>query len=128
MRQTISGLIAAVAVVAASTAPALACGLGSCSPCGVGYAAPCATLHAYVSPGCDIGCGGWVYDRLPDPEQQYHSPHRVHQYYYVNQGPTFSGPGMFAPYPTYQEGAVLAWGAYRHRPHHHGQPTLRRYY
>ena len=114
MRQTISGLIAAVAVVTASAAPALACGFAWCSPCAVGYAAPCATLQ--------------VYDRLPDPDQQYHSPQRVHQYYYVNQGPTFTGPGAFAPLPTYQEDAVLAWGAYRYRPYRHGQPTLRRLY
>ena len=26
------------------------------------------------------------------------------QYYYVNQGPTYTGPGNFAPYPIYQEG------------------------
>jgi hypothetical protein len=65
--------------------------------------------------GCDFGCGGWAYERLPDP---------VHQYYYVNQGPTYSGPGNFAPYPTYQESA-LGWDGYRRhrRPH-----VLRRYY
>ena len=32
--------------------------------------------------------------RLPDPEQQY---------YYVNQGPTYTGPGNWAPRPVYQE-------------------------
>ena len=57
--------------------------------------------------------------------EQYHpyaSP--VHQYYYVNQGPTYSGPGNFAPYPTYQESA-LGWDTYRrHRRSH----VLRRYY
>jgi hypothetical protein len=48
----------------------------------------------------------------------------VHQYYYVNQGPTYSGPGNFAPYPTYQESA-LGWDGYRRhrRPH-----VLRSYY
>ncbi len=48
----------------------------------------------------------------------------LHQYYYVNQGPTYSGPGNFAPYPTYQESA-LGWDGYRRhrRPH-----VLRRYY
>jgi hypothetical protein len=52
---------------------------------------------------------------LPDP---------VHQYYDVNQGPTYSGPGNFAPYPTYQESA-LGWDGYRRhrRPH-----VLRSYY
>ena len=43
MRQTISGLVAAIAVMAASAAPAMACGGlfdGGCSPCG--YVSPCA--------------------------------------------------------------------------------------
>ena len=44
------------------------------------YAAPVA---AYGYAGCSA-CGGWVRERLPDPEQQY---------YYVNQGPTYTGPG-----------------------------------
>jgi len=55
-------------------------------------------------------------------------PDPVHQYYYVNQGPTYSGPGNFAPYPTYQESA-LGWDAYRSRPYHaHRRPVLRRLY
>ena len=44
MRQTISGLVAAIAVVTASAAPALACGGGlftSCAPCGQAYVSPC---------------------------------------------------------------------------------------
>jgi hypothetical protein len=127
MRQTISGLVAAIAVVTASAAPALACG---------GYS-PCYTPQVYVSPaptygysGCDTGCGGWAHERLPDP---------VHQYYYVNQGPTYTGPGNFAPYPTYQESALSYRDAYR-RPYYHGHRyaphhrygyhghVLRRYY
>jgi hypothetical protein len=44
----------------------------------------------------------------------------VQQYYYVDQGPSYTGPGSFAPYPTYQEGAVSGWGAYRHHPYHYG--------
>jgi hypothetical protein len=108
MRQTISGLVAAIAVVTASAAPALACGgglfTGSCSPCGQAFVSP------YVSP-CSQGYGYdhsayygvAAYERLPEP-----------QYFYANQGPTFSGPGMFAPAPTYQEGAVSGWGAYDH--------------
>jgi hypothetical protein len=122
MRQTISGLVAAIAVVAASAVPALACGnglfQGSCSPCGEAYGSPCAPPQVYVSPaptygdaGCNGGCGGWAYERLPDP---------VHQYYYVNQGPTYTGPGNFAPYPTYQESAVSGWDAYRRRPYYYG--------
>jgi hypothetical protein len=110
MRQTISGLVAAIAVVTASVAPAMACGLfgGSYSPCGQAYVSPCARTYSYS--GCNSGCGGWAYERLSDPALQYYS-NRVQQYYYVNQGPTYTGPGAFAPYPTYQEGAV----SYRHR-------------
>ena len=121
MRQTISGLITALAVMTAGAAPAIACG-----GYGYGYGSPCAG-PVYVSPapvygysGCG-GCGGWARERLPDP---------VHQYYYVNQGPTYTGPGNFAPYPTYQENAISTWGAYRHHRRHYGYrgPVLRRYY
>ena len=58
----------------------------------------------------------------------------MQQYYYVNQGPTYSGPGNWAPVPTYREGGVSGYyghRAYRHwRPrmsYHYGRP-LRRYY
>lgn len=112
MRKTISGLVAAVAVMmTAGAAPAMACGGGlftSCSPCG--YAAPCAPAPVYVAPvysGCNTGCG-WAHQRLPDP---------VHQYYYVNQGPTYTGPGNWAPEPAYEEDALPV---YRHRPHYYG--------
>lgn len=105
MRQTISGLAAAIAVMTAGAAPAMACGgglfQGSCSPCGTEYVSPCAQIYL---PG---------YERLPDPMQQYYAAPVRHQYYYVNQGPTFTGPGAFAPYPTYEEGAVSGW-EYRH--------------
>ncbi|HXD02446.1 MAG TPA: hypothetical protein VN627_03975 [Novosphingobium sp.] len=125
MRQILKGLIAAVAVMAA--APAMACGY-----------APCAQ-PAYVAPvvgyGCNT-CGGWVHERLPDPEQQY---------YYVNQGPTYTGPGNWAPRRVYREGAISGYGygysrqyrvhRYYHRHHHgyaaryhHSQRVLRRYY
>jgi hypothetical protein len=114
MRQTISGLVAAIAVLAASAMPAMACGLfdsgcgAPCSPCGQSYVAP-------VYSGCNDGCGpagyGYGYERLPDP---------VQQYYYVNQGPTYTGPGSFAPYPTYQEGSVGGWNGYHHRAYHYG--------
>jgi hypothetical protein len=126
MRQILKGLIAAVAVMVA--APAMACGY---TPCGQPvYAAPVA---AYA--GCNP-CGGWVRERLPDPEQQY---------YYVNQGPTYTGPGNWAPRPVYREGSISGYGygynrpyrahRYYHRHHHgyaaryyHGQRVLRRYY
>jgi len=152
MRQTISGLVAAIAVVAASAAPAMACGGlfgGGCSPCG--YASPCAQTYvpAYVPiySGCNTGCGGWSYpERLPDPVLQYGAvPAGSPQYYYVDQGPTFTGPGNFAPYPVYRESAVSGWGYHHHRHHygygyrphhyyghfhHYGYrgPVLRRYY
>ena len=120
MRQMISGLVAAVAVMTVGAVPAMACGgglFGSCSPCG--YVSPCA--QAYVAPvysGCNTGCGGgWAVERLPDPEQQYYP---VHQYYYVNQGPTYSGPGNLAPYPTYQEDGVASWGGYHRRAYYGG--------
>src|SRR3569623_683695 len=108
MRQMISGLVAAVAVVAASAAPAMACGglftSGGCSPCAA-YS-PCAQgyYHGYYG----VGYGFAAYERLPSPAQ----------YYYVNQGPAFSGPGNFAPVPTYQEAAVSGWNAYS-RPYYY---------
>lgn len=120
MRQMISGLVAAIAVMAA--APAMACGYG---PCGAPYVAP-VVIYNYSS--C---CGGWVYERLPDP---------VQQYYYVNQGPTYTGPGNWAPRPVYQEDSGYAYRprgyaprhAYAPRyapgPYYRGQRVLRRYY
>ena len=122
MRHLIKGLIAAVAVMAA--APAMACGYSACAQPLV-YAAPVA---AY---GCN-SCG-WVRERLPDPEQQY---------YYVNQGPTYTGPGNIAPYRVYREGSVSGYGygynrpyrahRYYHRHHaaryYNGQRVMRRYY
>ena len=111
MRQTISGLVAAIAVVAASAAPASACGLFD-SGCGQSYVA------APVYSGC--GCGA-AYERLPDPAYQYgvQSYPAVHQYYYADQGPTFTGPGDFAPHPTYQEGALPYYGGYHSHRHYH---------
>lgn len=134
MRQTISGLVAAFAVMIAGAAPAMACGGGlfqGCSPCGQAYVEPCAQPQfyqpqAYVAPapaysGCNTGCGGWGYgyERLADPVQQYHAAPMRHQYYYVNQGPTFTGPGAFAPYPTYEEAAIDGQPVYRYHTHRH---------
>ena len=120
MRQTISGLVAAITVVIASAAPAMACGpFGSpCSPCGQAYVSPCAQTYSYW--GCNSGC--WAFERLSDPALQYYPVRRHYpqQYYYVNQGPTYTGPGAFAPYPTYQESAVSGWDAYRRRPYYYG--------
>ena len=124
MRQIFKGLIAAVTVMAA--APAMACGYAPCAA--PVYAAPVVS-NGYA--GCNP-CGGWVAERLPDPEQQY---------YYVNQGPTYTGPGNYAPYPVYREGTISGYGygynrPYRYRAHrwgyagryYHGQRVLRRYY
>jgi hypothetical protein len=125
MRQTISGLVAAVAVMTAGAAPALACGFTSCSPCAQGYASPCAQSYVptVVGTGCNSCGGGWGYERLAEPATQYY-PERyaepTTQYYYVNQGPTYSGPGMFAPYPAYRENAVSGWGEDERAPYHYG--------
>ena len=131
MRHLIKGLIAAIAVMAA--APAMACGYNGCWQQPV-YVAPVAAFG--YSP-CNP-CIGWTRERLPDPEQQY---------YYVNQGPTYTGPGKLAPRPVYREGSISGYGygynrpyhhrahRYYHRHHHgyaaryyHGQRVLRRYY
>lgn len=97
MRQMISGMVAAAAIVAASAAPAMACGgvfAGGCAPC---------LSYGLCASGYYPGYYGFAgYERLPSPTQ----------YFYVNQGPVFSGPGNFAPVPTYQESAVAGWNAY----------------
>jgi hypothetical protein len=118
MRQMISGLVAAVAVMAA--APAMACGFNPCGQPEV-YVAP---APAYSYSGCNP-CGGWAHERLADP---------VQQYYYVNQGPTYTGPGDWAPRPTYRESSV-SYGrpysgyeggeGYGYRPYHHYRPWHR---
>ena len=120
MRQMISGLVAAVALVAASAVPAAACGLlqGGCSPCN-----PCAQPQVYVAPqpvysGCNP-CGGYR-ERLPDPVQQYEeAPAPVpQQYYYVDQGPSYSGPGNYAPRPVYREGGYHHHSYYGYGHHY----------
>ena len=120
MRQTITGLAAAIAVMAASAGPAMAGGglFNYVSPCAQDYVAVPEYSNCY-------SCAGWGYERLPDP---------LHQYYYVNQGPTYDGPGEFAPYPTYHQSAlryrhpvIYTYREHRWRPsgpryygHHHG--------
>ena len=99
MRQMISGVVAALAVVAAGVAPAKACGF---MPCEQTY------MPTYGYSGCATGCSaGWGYERLAEPTTQY---------YFVNQGPTYTGPGAFAPYPTYQESAIYSHRWHRHHP------------
>lgn len=93
MRKTVSGLMATLALTALGVAPALACG-GLLQGCG-GY--PTTGFGAYGYAGVA------QYETLPVPSGQY---------YHVNQGPVYSGPGDFAPYPTYQETAVRGWSGY----------------
>jgi hypothetical protein len=126
MRQTISGLVAAFAVVAASAVPAMACGglfQGGCLPCGQAYVGPCAQPQVYVAPVQPIYSGcyscGWGYERLADPVEQYHVTTAPQQYYYADQGPTYTGPGNFAPYPVYREAGVSQPPYYGYRAHHY---------
>ena len=151
MRHLITGMIAAVAVMAA--APAMACGF---TPCAAPVYVPPVVNYGYG--GCNPCGGGWgAVERLPDPDAEY--PGVPQQYYYANQGPTFTGPGNYAPRPYYREGYGRPYYGYRHygyrhygyrayhhyRPHygyhyghapyhayapyhHYGHPVLRRYY
>jgi hypothetical protein len=98
----------AVAAVSAAASPAMAGGgyyAGGCSPCG-------GTSNYY---GTGYGYAG--YEALPDPTPV------TRQYYYVNQGPTYGGPGQFAPVPTYQETAI-GWRGY---PRYDGGPYANPY-
>src|SRR5882757_4212043 len=121
MRTLVSGLIAAAAVMTVSAAPASACGglglFSSCSPCGgslftsscggygggYGYGGYSTAYSAGVAGyGYGGGCGGCgSVEQLPEL-----SP----QYYHVNQGPAYTGPGNYAPMPTYRENAQYGWG------------------
>ena len=102
MRQMISGLVAAVAVMAA--APAMACGYSACWQPPV-YVAPVAATAIRAATPAAAGS----HERLPDP---------VQQYYYVNQGPTYTGPGNWAPRPVYREGSISGYGYGYNRPHY----------
>jgi hypothetical protein len=98
MRKTITGLAAAIAVMA--VVPAMACGVGA-------YVSSCATGGVVAG---EYYRETYSFERLPDP-----TPPRYDvgpRYYYVNQGPTYSGPGDYAPLPTYQERAVNGWHGY----------------
>jgi hypothetical protein len=116
MRQTIVGLAVALAA-AVSAVPASACGYAGCSSpsWNYNYSGFYGNYSTPVAP-CATGCGGygaaWSYDdygRLPYPAQPYAT---LPQYYWVNQGPTYTGPGLLAPAPTYQERAVSGWSGY----------------
>src|SRR5437868_9016505 len=102
MRQTIVGLAVAVAATL-SAAPASACGYSGCGTPGWNYNYSGWT-GAYSRPSCGLPspCGvtaltPWQYGHLTAAR----SPYAVApQYYYVNQGPTSTGPGLLAPAPT----------------------------
>jgi len=126
MRNTIKALVAAFAVMTAGAAPAMACGFGGCcaaySPC-ESYVAPvyAAPTYSYsFGTGCGTcGTAGWGYAHLAEPTTQY---------YYVNQGPTYSGPGAFAPYPAYEESALPNYGYGYHYGYHHHRPWHHSYH
>ena len=119
MRHTITGLVAGavLAAVTAGATPASACEV--LNPCGGGlfqggynynYGYRAGYGYNGYSGGCGVvatGCGyggGYVTERLPDPTGP--------QYYHVNQGPTYTGPGNYAPAPVYQERTVTGWQGY----------------
>ena len=64
MRQTISGMIAAIAVLAAGTCRRWR---AVAIPVRTGYGGPCAPVYVGL-PDRLHSCGGWGYERLPDPE------------------------------------------------------------
>lgn len=125
MRQHLIGLAAAMAVAVVS-APAMA-GCGGC--------APVVSYSSCVQPVAVNPCGGWGYASMPAPVRYYSVQP---QYYYVNQGPTYTGPAMYAPAVSYQQRAVAGWsgygvgyygysgGPYAHPSHHyyHGMPAV----
>jgi hypothetical protein len=118
MRHLIKGMIAAFAVMTAGAAPASACGW---NPCASSYYAPTYTYEqTYVSTPAYSGCGGcgtavtgYGYEHLAEPTTQY---------YYVNQGPYYNGPGAFAPQPEYQEDAAPTNYGYGYGYHHTHRP------
>lgn len=104
MRQTITGLVAAVAVVTLGAAPAMACGGGGLFTSS--YVSPCSQSYY----GGHHGYAGYGhYQRLAVPYQRMAPSPR---YFWVNQGPVYDGPGQFAPRPYYQERTVSGWRGY----------------
>lgn len=125
MRQYVFGLAAAMAV-AVSSAPAMA-NCGGCGPAAYSYA-PAVSYNygyrggcaqAFANP-CSYGAANWAVATVPAPVTYYAVQP---QYYYANQGPTYSGPGMYAPSVAYQARAVGGWSGYQggyHGGYHRG--------
>jgi hypothetical protein len=116
MRQTVIGLSVAIAALGIA-GEALACGYDGCAPLGYSsYNYNYSGFGGYSEPACGIGAPctvavtRWHYGHLPNPEPYYYGTWP--RYYYVNQGPTYTGPGLLAPVPTYQERAVSGWTGY----------------
>ena len=110
MRQTIAAA-AAVLALTVTAAPAMAC----YNSCAQGF-----NFGVTGGYGYDYGTTSYAHshrEHLPDPTGpwSYYGP----QYYYVNQGPIYTGPGNVAPVPTYQERAVSGWYAYS-QPYYYG--------
>jgi hypothetical protein len=105
MRHAFFGMAAAALATAVSAAPAAACPWGFAWQTAA-IATPCGYAGGYG--GGYAAAAVTAYEHLPEP-----------QYYYVNQGPTYTGPGQFAPVPTYQQAAVSGWSAYN-RPYYSG--------
>lgn len=99
MRKWSFSLVVAATVVSATQA--IACGSYGCPVDHTGYGS-----YGYL--------GVAPYQTLPVRTGLYGPPLRPEsgRYFHVQQGPTFSGPGNFAPYPTYQEIAVRGWSGW----------------
>ena len=112
MRQTISGLVAAVAVVAASAAPAMACGLKSA--CG---RAMC--RRRSIRAATAAAAAG--YERLPDPVQQYHAAGiRCSSIITSIRARPIPVPAISRPIRSIGKTRVSGWRGYHHRHHYYG--------
>ena len=141
MRQTISGLVAAVAVMTAGAAPGfglrlhlvLAMRTGICQPLRPGLCAD------RVGTGCNscAAAGAAAMSGWPSRPRNITRPCRITRPRNITtsiRARPIPVPAMFAPYPAYQENAVSGWGGYsalatttryRHHgygyaPHHYG--------
>ena len=103
MRQYLFGLAAAVAV-AVSSAPAMA----NCGGCAPVLRFPSCSQPVSFNP-CGYGASNWAVATVPAPVTYYAVQP---QYHWVNQGPTYTGPGMYAPSVAYQARSVGGWSGY----------------